>query len=264
MDDARKPNKDFSVEVKLGNIAGYSIENKFGHNGAVSNNQWDIVSSTSISGMFPASGTTVRIKAGGGAADTNNGAGARSITVIGIDATTFKEVNETIVTSGAGVSASTSTSFLRLYRAFVEDVGIYPEANTDDIVIEKTDGSYDMLTILANEGQTQHGGYSIASGKTGLLRGVNVWADGAKAADFRIFIRENFANTVPPVSSKRLKLYFPGVLGQEEYRPTGSDIVLPPLTDIWVEARGAGANTDASVNLEIWLADTPTGPIKKA
>lgn len=255
--------KDFGVEVKLGNIPGYAIENKFGANHTVPNNEWAILSSTSMSGMFPSSGTPVRIKAGGNAADTYNGVGARSITVVGLDITA-KEVTETIITSGALSSLPTSTQFFRLYRAYVEEVGVYAGANIANIVIEKADGTDDMLTIEADEGQTQHGGYTIGAGKTGLLRSLHIYAHGTKHADIRVFIRENYTDVTAPFASKKLKLYMPGSTSHIPYKPKAPDIILNSFTDIWVESRGDGNIIDVSVCFEILIVDTPTGPIKQA
>ncbi len=127
--------KNFFLEVQQGNLPGYSIVHKFGRNDSVLNNVWDLVSPTSPSGAFPASGTPVRIKAGGHGDDTANGIAAREITVVGID-TNLVEISETIATAGASASAFTSSSFWRVYRAFVSSVGTYGGNNTGDIFVE--------------------------------------------------------------------------------------------------------------------------------
>lgn len=253
--------KDFYNEIKQGNIAGYSLMHKFGRNANIPNGAWAMVSSSSPSGTFPASGVTVRIKAGGNASDTTVGVGAREITIIGID-TNLLEVSETITTSGANASLLTATSFWRIYRAYVSSVGIYGEANTGDITIEDSDGINDMLIITADEGQTQHAAHSIPLNKTGYLLSVNMTADAAKAADFRMFVRNNFTNTVSPISSKQLKLYWDGVLGHVNYGPVAPGLTLSALSDIWIESRGGGANTEVSVDFEILLRDNPSGPIR--
>jgi hypothetical protein len=253
--------KDFFIEVSKGNIAGYSFMNKFGRNDSIPNGTWELVSPSSPSGAFPSSGTKVRIKAGGNAADTAEGSGARTITVVGLDST-LTETTEIITTSGANASLATTADFWRVYRAYVSSVGTYGVANTGDIVIEDAGGTVDMLTIMADEGQTQHGAYSIAANKTGYLLSIHIMADALKAADFRLFIRDNLTNVVSPISSKQLKLYFDGVVGQFIYKPAGAAIVLNAVSDIWIEAKGSGANTEVSVDFEILLVDDPSGPIR--
>ena len=71
--------KDFLLEVQQGHIPGHSIVHKFGRNDSIANNVWDLVSPTGPSGAFPASGTPVRIQAGGNGADTVDGAGAQAL-----------------------------------------------------------------------------------------------------------------------------------------------------------------------------------------
>ncbi len=253
--------KDFFVEVQKGTIAEHSIVYKFGRNGDVPNGSWEIVSPSNPSGSFPASPTTVRIKAGGNVADVVDGSGAREITIVGIDVS-LAEVTETISTSGAGVSAVTTASFWRVYRAYVSDVGTYGEANTGDIVIEDSAGTVDKLTIVANEGQTQHGTYSIPNGKIGYLLSMHVMSHATKAADFRLYVRENFTNTSSSMASKRIGLFFEGVVGQVDHTPQAPCHILSALSDIWLEARGGGANTEVSVDFEILLVDNSSGPVK--
>ena len=88
-------------------------------------------------------------------------------------------------------------------------------------------------------------------------------ADAGKAADFRLFVRENLTQTQYPMASKRLKLYFDGVLGQASYETSSPTIIIPALSDIWIESRGGGAGTEVSVNFEILLVDDQTSHIKQ-
>ncbi len=252
--------KDYFVEVRRGNIEGHTIVNKFGRNVGVPNGVWQLVSLSSPSGAFPVSGSPVRIKAGGDAADTANGAGARAVTLIGINST-LTEVSETLTTSGSGASAYTTNSFWRIYRAFVSSVGTYGVNNTGDITIENA--LDDALTITADEGQTQHGAYTIPTGKVGYLLTVDIDTDATKRADFRLFVRENFNDVAVPMSPSLVKLHWDGVLGPISYRPRSPSIILLALSDIWIEAEGDGANTDVSVDFEILLIDNPEGPIKQ-
>lgn len=254
--------KDFFIEIQRDNIAGYSTVRQFGTNTSVPNGSWELISCTNISGAFPASGSAMRIKAGGNAADISNGAGAREITIVGIDST-LTETTETIATSGADASLLTTTVFWRIYKAYVSEVGTYGVANTDNIVIENSDETNDMLTIMAGEGQAQHGVYSIPAGKIGYLLSIHLTADANKPADFRMFVRENFTNVQTPMSANLLKLSFDGLLGHNMHQSISKDIVFNALSDIWFEARGGGASTEVSIEFEILLIDDPSGPIRQ-
>lgn len=252
--------RNFLIEVRQGNIPGHSLVHKFGRNDSILNNVWDLVSPTGPSGAFPASGTPVRIQSGGHVDDTANGAAAREITVVGID-TNLNEVTETIATAGADASAFTETSFWRVYRAYVSSVGTYGGNNTEDIVVEHSE-STPIIDILAEEGQSQHGAYTIPIGKTGYLLSMSLEADSNKAADFRIFTREKFNVTTAPMIPKRLRLYFDGILGQETLSPPSPILVLSALTNIWIEAEGGGGATEVSVDFEILLIDDDSGHLR--
>ena len=252
--------RNFLIEVQQGNVPGYSLVHKFGRNDSILNGVWDLVSPTGPSGAFPASGTPVRIQSGGDGNDTENGAAAREITIVGID-TNLNEVLETITTTGVSASDFTSASFWRVYRAYVSSVGSYGGNNAGNIVIEHS-SDIDIIDILAGDGQSQHGAYTVPIGKTGYLLSISLEADSNKAADFRLFTRENFNNATAPMSPKRLRLYFDGVLGQETLSPSSPIIVLPALTDIWIEAEGGGGGTEVSVDFEILLVDDDPGHLR--
>ncbi len=252
--------KNFFLEVQQSHVPGYAIVHKFGRNDSILNNVWDLVSPTGPSGAFPASGTPVRIQSGGDGDDTALGVAAREITVVGID-TNLVEITKTIATAGAGESAFTSASFWRVYRAYVSSVGTYGGNNTGNIVVEHS-AAVDIIDILAGEGQSQHGAYTIPLGKTGYVMSISLEADSNKAADFRVFTRESFNVVSAPMKPKRLQLYFDGILGQEVLNPGSPMMVLPALTDIWVEARGGGASTEASVDFEILLIDDDPGHLR--
>ena len=252
---SRQFSRDFLIEVAKGNIAGHSLMHKFGRNDSVPNGSWAHISLTPFDvADFRQSPVSMRVKAGGDPADTAGGAGAREITIQGIDST-FAELSEAVATAGASASAATSATFWRVHRAWVSAVGAYTVANTDDVVIEDSGGAADFVTIAANEGQSQYGGFTIPLGKTGYL--LRAWGtvDASKAADFRLYTREEIDTIAAPMPSRRLMRYWDGVLGDFEVGPLSPELILPEKTDIWLEARGGGALTEVSANFEMLLVD---------
>ncbi len=246
--------RDYYVEIKRGNIPGHSIVHKFGNNIIVPNGTWALVSPVSLASATPGSGSPVRIKAGGNVADDANGAGCRSIELVGIN-TDFEEVSEIMTTSGTGISATSVNSYWRLHRLKAIDVGTYGVSNTDVITFENADGSADRALMRAEEGQSQHAMWSSPSGQTAYLMEIKVDADTTKPADFRVITRERYDIVIAPMMSSRLKILFDGVAGSMSLEPKTPNIELPALTDIWVEARGAGNSTEVSVDMEILLID---------
>lgn len=254
--------RDYLIEVRNGNIAGHSVEQKFGRNMSVENGVWSLVSTVGLNEAFPMSGSPVRIKAGGDVNDISGGSGVGLVTVTGTN-DNLVESSEDIVTSGSSASLVTATSFWRIYRVNTSQAGTYNGANSGNITIETAGGDSDRIVAITDEGQTQHGAYTIPTGKTGYLLSMQVTADGVKAADFRLFTRENFNNVQPPFSSKRLKLYFDGIIGQAGYLTSSPTIVIPELSDVWVDSRGGGANTEVSINFEILLINNPVSHIRQ-
>jgi hypothetical protein len=228
------------------------LVNKYGRNPAVPNGSWGDMCQVSAF-YWPTTAAAVRVKAGGNAADdADAGAGAREVTISGLD-DTGALATEAVATAGEDASDYTTTTFLRVNRAWVSSSGAYGAANTAAITIE--DGSNDLITIAATEGQTQFCAYTIPTGMTGYLLSAHITVDAAKAADVRIFTRENATDTTVPVSPQRLKYFFDGVLGYVPFKPAAPALEMAALTDIWVEAYGGGAQTEVSAVLQILLVE---------
>lgn len=246
--------RNFLIEVQKGNIPGHSIVQKFGRNDSVPNASWAFVNELGFTGWPLSAATTVRIKAGGNAADTAAGLGAQEVTVQGID-DSFNEVTEAIATAGAAASSATSTLFWRVHRAWVSVAGTYGSANTGIVLIENSGGGTDLIRIEAGDGQTQFGGWTVPIGKTAYLLSMHFSVDALKAASIRVFTRDNIDDTTTPFSPKRLKLFFDGVIGQFNYTTNAPGLVINEKADIWVEAFGGGAITEVSTNFELLIVD---------
>jgi len=246
---------DFFFEIQKGDVRGHSIVHKFGRNAAVANGSFELVSIQSGVTSFLSAATAVRVKAGDTADSTGN-AGLWSVTLEGLDETGAL-ATEAISTNGTSAGSNSTTTFIRLFRAYAtpDSVGTYGGANVAAVVIENAAGDTDLITIAIQEGQTQYAAYTIPLGKTGYLSSISLQTDGAKAADFRVFIRKDALDVVSPFASKTILLYFDGILGSYALHPVTPINNLPELTDIWFEASGGGANTEVSVDFEIILVD---------
>ena len=245
---------DFYLEVSKGNIFGHSLVHKFGRNDSVPNGSWAFITLLGQTAWPLSAATTVRIKAGGNVADTAAGAGAREITVQGIVATTFAEESEILVPAGVSASTATLKSFWRIHRKWVSSCGTYGGANVGPILLENGAGGTDIITLAADEGQTQDALFTIPAGKTGYLVSVHVTVDSNKPTDLRCFVRNNMDDTTPPVSSKRLKLYWDGITNSLDYRPFSPELQISEKSDIWFEGKGA-AVSEVSVDFELLLVD---------
>lgn len=247
--------RDFLIEVEKGNVDGHSIVHKFGRNDGVASGVWEFIGGLSTSASFLTAATPVRIKAGGDVADTSTGLGAQAVTVIGID-DTLAEASTSIETAGASASAITTTSFWRTYRSFVTPgrAGTYGGNNIGSVNIENSGGGTDLIRVVLGEGQSQHGGYTIPTGKTGYLVSALITVDAAKAADVKWMQRANFNNVTTPFEPVLQKKYWDGILGELPYAPRAPQKIAA-LTDIWFEANGGGVGTEVSVDFDLLLVD---------
>lgn len=246
-------NKRFLLEVLKGNVAGHSIVSKSGRNAAVPNGSFELISLLSGARSFLSAPTTVRIKAGGDPADDAAGAGARAITVIGVD-DNLVEVAETIATAGASASAATTASFWRVHLAYVSAGGTYGASNIGDCTVENSGGGTDLITIGADQGESQYAAHTISSGQTGFLLGAEITVDAVMPAKIKLCHRGNFNNTTAPVSAVRIRKHWDGVKGVLTYNPRTA-LPFPELSDIWFEAEGSGAQTKVSADFELLLVD---------
>jgi hypothetical protein len=248
--------RDFLIEVQKGNVAGHSMVHKFGRNDAVPNGSWAHISLTPFAiANFRQTAIAMRVKAGGNAADTAAGAGAREVTIQGIDSA-FAETSEAVATAGAGASAATTATFWRVHRAWVSAVGTYTAANTGAVVIEDSGGGADFITIAAGEGQSQYTGWTTPTGKTAYLLSVHVAVDSNKTVNVRVFTRLNIDDVAAPMNAKRLKLFWDGIQAPGYvYKPHGPELSFPEKSDIWVEAYGDGAVSQVSCDFELLVVD---------
>ncbi len=245
--------KDFRLELARGNVPGKSGIHKFGANPAIpAGNTEDVTFSGVINWLTAA--TTVRIKAGGDAADDSGGNGARTITVVGLDEN-FVDAEEDITTNGTSASTVTTITFIRVFRALVKTVGVYTAANTAAITVENGAGGTDLITIGAGEGQTETSEFTIPAGKTAYLTHFDVTVDATKPADAKMYQRQNADDVSAPFTGKRL---IAGVfqLEGESTDDFGSYVIFPAKTDLWWEATaGAGAASEVSIDYDLILVD---------
>ena len=250
---------DFWFDVAAGNAPGYSVVHKFGRNTDVGTS-FEVVT---MGGVYQtpqaASATTLRVKAGN-AGDTAAGTGAREITLQGLDET-GAEVIEALATAGASASATTTATFMRLYRAFVSESGTYASSGTGshvaDLVIENGAGGTDWLTIDSTNyprSQSEVAVYSIPLGKTGYITSIHISVSSKETADVQLFKRENILESAVPYSAMRVQVQFTGVGGEAILKPITPMGPFPALTDVGFMAKGVAA-AEVDVDFEIILID---------
>lgn len=199
--------------------------------------------------------TALRIRAGGNAADSATGTGARRVELYGLNAAGF-EILEVLETAGAAQSLETENAFIRLFRAQVVLSGTYATqslgSHAGDILIESSAGEL-WTTIPVNgfpEAITRIGAFTVPINYEAYLIDFRINAQALKLVDAVVFSRRNVLETTVPYSpiTQLIELFnVSGFIDQSYDAP----IYLPPLTDVGVMA--LIDNQTARVNSELGL-----------
>ena len=245
------------VDIAAGRVPGYSAVHKFGNNLACSTSEEDIWSQGGQY-QFPISTSVVQIAAGGNAADTAAGAGARSIQIEGLG-TDWLPASARLDTNGASASLVSTVAFSRVNRAFVVDVGTYSSviasaANVGQITVISTETGHTMVAIVAAKGQSQMGIFTIPANKTGYLMSAQFNTSATISTTVSIYKRENADDVTTPFSPKRL------VTKSDELRGSDNHEFRVPIkilakTDIWATCLAASGSPAATAEFDIVLED---------
>ncbi len=188
--------------------------------------------------------------------------GAQKIKIEGLD-DNWDEISEEVTLNGTA-TVTTSSSFRRVYRAYVTECGTYTGANEGNITIDNTTSTQVLAYIAAGTGQTQLSMYTVPAGYTAYLRHLHAQVTVAanKEADVRLWRRLNADDiTQPYTGAKRLVHQWQG-LAQPAELDFYSMPSFPEKTDIWASAIASGAGSEVDVVYDLFLVkgDNPTNP----
>jgi len=226
-----------------GAVEGVSTVHKFGKNPVLSNSEAAIWSAGGQYNFLDQA-QPVFVISGGNAADASAGAGARTVTVLGLGAD-WGSAEETLTLNGGTQSSVTTTQFTRVFRAFVAQAGTYGGVNTGAISIAGTVASGVVGHILAAAGQSQLAIYTVPSGHTGYLTRIDVNVAGTKAANVRMYQRQRANVVAGDFGSQRVVWDYADLTGDAsgafESYPS-----FPQMTDIWIAGEKTSAGTAAT------------------
>lgn len=235
----------FELDMAKGRVADHMIFRKFGSNGTVGTTEEMIWAQSGTFNGLLSTASAVRVAAGGDANDTAAGSGARTLTISGLDEN-FNEASETVTLAGTSASAATTTTFIRVFRAFVATCGTYTTsglsgANTGAITVETTGGTT-VAYIGAGIGQTQLGFYTVPANKTLFIRDMHFNVAGGKVATVRLFQRLNADDTSGDVYPRRLVSVWSEVDGMQDFTYEHS-MSFPAKTDVWFTGQAASGTS---------------------
>jgi hypothetical protein len=230
--DGVDPLQSIEWEVARGRITDATHIDKFGLNSSVGSSYetiWDAGSPYA----YPSSAVAMTVTSASGASD--NGV---EVTIIGLDGD-YAEVEQTVTLGGLGVATTTQT-FVRVFRAFV--------SNAQDAtgVLDIDNGGTVYAQIQPDFQQTMMAVYTIPAGKTGYLVSGNVSSTKDKDITAKLMMRE-FGGVL---RTKGLVLT-PGTPFQRTWSIPQR---IPEKTDVEIRAK-AGATGPVSAGFEIVLVN---------
>ena len=169
----------YFLQVSRGEIQGHKRVFKFGYNGEIQNSEetiWD------VGGLYayPSSAVAMTATSSSGATDENV-----EVTIQGLDAS-YNELSETVTLNASG-TATTTGSFLRVYRAFVSS----GTASAGNITI--ANGGTTYAYVSAADQQTLMALWTVPAGYTAYLFQIDATAftvQNNKVATVRMLTRE--------------------------------------------------------------------------
>lgn len=263
MDVRQKTSLPWSHHIARENMFQAHIHHQFGRNIAVGLNYTPVSDIGVYRTPQPAAATQLRIKAGGNAADTANGAGARSVRLWGLNAA-GDEVTEVVATAGASASATTTNSFIRLYLAEVETSGTYGTqtagSHEGNITIENAAGTEDWAQIQLNgfpSASTGIGSITVPRNHVGLMSSLQINVDGTKTTDVLILKREGILQASAPYKPIKKIQELLGI-NQSVLITFDVPIKFPELTDIGLLAKVSNGTGAVSVDMEVIMLEAET------
>ena len=159
--------------------------------------------------------------------DTALGTGARTLTLVGLDAN-YDEITEVVTMNGLSV-VTTAESFSRIHRAYVTTSGT-SYTNIGTITITNNAGTTIQCVIPANDGQTLMTIWTVPRGKKLYITQGSASTNSNKGARVSLFTRQLDGGTLYPWRIRYRSYIFSG----NEQFPFNIPFVLPEKTDIQV------------------------------
>lgn len=233
--------KDFSVEVQLGNVPGFSYFTKFGRNpdidvGTTPEDIWNGGGLYTGQPVHSAPAETIEVFSSD-AADAAAGTGARTVRVIGLDEN-WDEQEEDFTLNGVTPVVSI-TLWRRAFRAFVLTAGSSGENEGIITARHTTTIANVFMNLPIAQNQTTIAAYTVPNSKTFELKRIKnqIGRDNGSsgACDYSLRVREE-GGVYRAIRYETITTNF-----ADSYTLEGA-IVLPARTDILVRCESVSDN----------------------
>jgi hypothetical protein len=244
----------FYTEIVKGNVPGHSIVHKFGH-GDVGTTLVPITASLKYE--TPIAAIALEFVSSD-VDDTSVGAGAREITIIGIDAN-YDEVTQVIATNGT-TAVAIPINLRRLYRWYVSASGVYATtaigSHQGTLTIRVASAGATWSTILFTPypaGASEICAYTVPDGFRAYIISQEIDVDSSKSVDVLVFKRQGIDIVVAPFTQMTTMSHYVGVKGHRPSTPVTPINSFPARTDFGYMGKVSSGTADIVVHFEILL-----------
>ena len=241
-------NQPFDFAVASGDIPGWRTFRKFAMNPDIDAGTEQIWPLGTIQ-VLPTTAAVASVTSDD-AADDVGGTGALVITIQGLDAN-YVEVEEDVILTGA-IAATTTQTFLRIYRSFVTLVGT-GGVNAGNITISV--GVNPQAYIELNEGQTHISQYTVPAGHTLILPNLVATTGRISAFDLSIQWQVRFYNEASNNNYESWRSLLDVFPYEGQVALVGTVQTVVEKSDIRVIAVSTGGNLNCHVDYSGFLVD---------
>lgn len=237
---------DSVLERNLGLIEGQNLFYKVGFNPTVADT-YEEINQSSIVYPFPITTEPIRIRAGGNAADTAAGLGARSVLIPVLDEDWILQ-HVTLSTLGALASLDSPFDVVRVLDAQVASTGAYGVGNTAAILIENNPAVQLLATIGTGVSKSFLSTFSVEADKFAKIDSLMFVVSEGAAADIRFSYRERADILTAPFSPAVVWTEFNDVTGVVPININAWPD-FPEKCDMWFSAKNHDAGVVAQVTI---------------
>ena len=176
------------------------------------------------------------------AADHPTGSGLHTVRVQGLDSS-YSVTNETVTLSGVS-TVSTTKEFIRVLKMRGRTVGA-SGSNVGAITCSGNDSGYTLSTIVAGQGQSHDGLWTVPSGSVAYLTQWGGSENSSKGSEVTLWVRE------PGMTWElyRIKLLLDSLFMDEFKAP----LTLSEMSDVELRADGVLAGANVNATFEGWF-----------
>ncbi len=247
--------EEFLIEVAKGNIPGHSIRHRFGK-GIVGTTMVPIASSLKY--PTPTVATTIEAVSSD-ADDTVAGAGARTVTIKGLDVN-WEEITQTVNMNGL-TPVPFPIDMIRVYDWWVASSGVYATSALGShqgiITIQTSPGAvlwFNGTVTPYPKGQSEISGFTVPDGFRAYIFIHSIVADSTKSVDVMMATRISADDVTVPFPPMRAMKEFTGVsdspVGAHDKAPINS---LAERTDIIFMGIVSSGSASVSIDYEVLL-----------